>query len=143
MYNKILLPTDGSKASYDAAKHAIWEAKSCNAELIVLNVVESSKLPEMVPVEVEASLKKMLMEEGNMALEGVSELLDKSLKEINVSYIIKEGSPATIILQTIENNNIDLVVMGTSGKHRLDRLFMGSVAEKVVRNAKCAVTIIH
>jgi nucleotide-binding universal stress UspA family protein len=140
MYNKILLPTDGSKASYDAAKHAIWAAKSCDAELIVLNVVESSKLPEMVPVEVEASLKKMLMEEGNTALDGVSELLDK---EIKVSYTIKEGSPATIILQTIENKNVDLVVMGTSGKHRLDRLFMGSVAEKVVRNAKCAVTIIH
>ena len=83
------------------------------------------------------------MEEGNRALEEVSELLNKSPNEVKVSFQIKEGSPATIILQTIENNDIDLVVMGTSGKHRFDRLFMGSVAEKVVRSAKCAVTIIH
>ena len=85
----------------------------------------------------------MLMEEGNEALNKVSGLVDKSPKEINVSYTIKEGSPATIILKTIVDNDIDLIVMGTAGKHRLDRLFMGSVAEKVVRNAKCAVTIIH
>ena len=143
MYKKILVPTDGSKPAYDAAKHAIWAANSCNADIIVLNVVESSKLPEMISVDVEKNLKNMLMEEGNQALEEVSELLNKSPKEVDISFQIKEGSPATIILQTIEDNDIDLVVMGTSGKHRFDRLFMGSVAEKVVRNAKCAVTIVH
>ena len=58
MYKKILLPTDGSKASYEAAKHAIWAANSCDADLIVLNVVESSKLPEMVPVDVDVRLEK-------------------------------------------------------------------------------------
>ena len=47
MYDKILVPTDGSKQAYDAAKHAIWAANSCDAEIVVLNVVESSKLPEI------------------------------------------------------------------------------------------------
>ena len=41
-------------------------------------------------------------------------------------------------LKTIEKENIDLVVMGTSGKHGLDRFLLGSVTEKVVRSAKCS-----
>ena len=141
MYKKILLPTDGSEYAHKAAKHAIWAANLCNADIIVLNVVESSKLPEIIAVDVEHKLINMLMEEGNTALDNISRLLDKS-PEINVSFIIKEGSPANIILQTVEENDIDLVVMGNSGKHGFNRLLMGSVAEKVVQNAKCAVTII-
>ena len=142
MYKKILLPTDGSEYAHKAAKHAIWTANACSADIIVLNVVESSKLPEIVAVDVERKLINMLTEEGNTALDNVSRLLDKS-PEINVSFLIKEGSPASIILQTIKDNDIDLVVIGNSGKHGIDRLLLGSVAEKVVRNAKCAVTIIH
>jgi nucleotide-binding universal stress UspA family protein len=142
MYKKILLPTDGSEYAHNAAKHAIWVANSCSADIIVLIVVESSKLPEIIAVDVERKLIDMLIEEGNNALGNVSGLLDES-PEINVTFIMKEGSPASIILQTIKDNDIDLVVMGNSGKHGIDRLLMGSVAEKVVRNAKCAVTIIH
>ena len=128
MYKKILLPTDGSEYAHNAAKHAIWAANSCSADIIVLNVVESSKLPEIIAVDVERKLIDMLIEEGNTALDNVSGLLDKS-PEINVSFIIKEGSPASIILQTIKDNDIDLVVIGNSGRHGFDRLLMGSVAE--------------
>jgi nucleotide-binding universal stress UspA family protein len=143
MYNKILLPIDGSRPAYKAVKHALWVAISCNADIIVLNVVESDKLPKMIPVDVGTNLKNMLIEEGNEALDEVSELFDKSPTKINASFIIKEGFPSNTILKIIEDHDIDLVVMGTAGKHRFDRLVMGSVAEKVVRYAKCAVTIIH
>ena len=142
MYNKILLPTDGSKCAYEAAKHAIWAANSSKADIIVLSVAELPKRPELNSEDAESKLN-ISREEGKIALDEVSQLLDKSLGEINASFIIKEGSPAKIILQTIKDNNIDLVVMGTSGKSDLDKLLMGSVAEKVVQNAKCAVTIIH
>ncbi|MFU2191594.1 universal stress protein, partial [Methanobacterium sp. MZD130B] len=54
-----------------------------------------------------------------------------------------EGSPADSILKTIENENIDLVVMGTSGKHGLDRFLLGSVTEKVVRSSTCPVLAVH
>jgi nucleotide-binding universal stress UspA family protein len=141
MYKKILIPTDGSKASYNAAKHAIWAANSCGSEIIVLNVVELNKIPEIRVDEVKNNLKKMMMEEGNIALDKVSQLLDESTEDIKSSFIIKEGNPADKILQTIDDNDIDLVVMGTSGKHGLDRIMIGSVAEKVVRNANCTITV--
>ena len=51
MYHKILLPTDGSKPAYEAAKHAIWAANSCDADMVILNVVES-KFPERISEDV-------------------------------------------------------------------------------------------
>ena len=142
MYHKILLPTDGSKPAYEAAKHAIWAANSCDADMVVLNVVES-KFPERISEDLRSDLKNMLMDEGKQALEDVSDLLNESPNEINSTFVVEEGSPATTILKTVEDKDIDLVVMGTSGKHGLDKLLLGSVAEKVVRNAKCAVTVVH
>ena len=66
--------------------------------------------------------------------------------EMNVEKIrtlVKEGSPARAILETIDEEDIDLVVMGSSGKSGIDRFLMGSVAEKVVKSAKCCVLLIH
>lgn len=143
MYDKILLATDGSEYAHRAAKHAIWAANSSNADLIILHVVELHKLPKIDVLEDEVKIKDMLFEEGNAIFEELSGLLDESSRDIEVSYMIKEGSPANIILQTIEEKGVDLVVMGTSGKTDFDIILIGSVAEKVVRNAKCAVTIIH
>ena len=77
MYKKILLPTDGSEYAHKAAKHTIQAANVCSADIIVLNVVESSKLPEIIAVDVERKLINMLTEEGNTALDNVSGRLDK------------------------------------------------------------------
>jgi nucleotide-binding universal stress UspA family protein len=63
--------------------------------------------------------------------------------DLKVTLKTEEGSPADAILKTIEKENIDLVVMGTSGKHGLDRFLLGSVTEKVVRSAKIPVLAVH
>ena len=63
--------------------------------------------------------------------------------DIKVTLITEEGSPADAILKTIDKEHIDLVVMGTSGKHGLDTFLLGSVTEKVVRSAKCPVLAVH
>ena len=57
--------------------------------------------------------------------------------------IIREGSPAKTILEVAKEEDIDLIVIGSSGKSGFDRFIMGSVAEKVVNAAKCAVLVIH
>ena len=55
----------------------------------------------------------------------------------------KGGSPADIILQTVEDEGIDMVIMGTSGKKGLERILLGSVTEKVERNSKSPDLTIH
>ena len=60
-----------------------------------------------------------------------------------MTHIIKEGSPARAILEVANEENVDLIVMGSSGKSGFDRFIMGSVADKVVNSAKCAVLVVH
>jgi nucleotide-binding universal stress UspA family protein len=148
MYNKILLPTDGSKFAEKAAEHAIWIASNSGAEIIVLNVIETSSLVGLPAEDLIVRIKEMLKEEGRRSLERISEMVTEEEKELKIEDIkvtlkTEEGSPAEAILKTVEKEDVDLVVMGTSGKHGLDRFLLGSVTEKVVRSAKCPVLAVH
>jgi nucleotide-binding universal stress UspA family protein len=149
MYHKILLPTDGSKYAEKAAEHAIWIASKSGAKIIVLNVIETSSLLGLPAEDLIVRIREMLKEEGRRSLERISELVTESEKEyqmktaINITLKTEEGSPADSIIKIIEKENVDLVVMGTSGKHGLDRFLLGSVTEKVVRSAPCSVLAVH
>ena len=145
---KILLPTDGSEYANKAAKHAIWLASLSGAELIALNVIETSSL-SWAAEDIIARIKELLKEEGRKSLEKISELLEESeigwecQKKVKLTMVTKEGSPSDIIIKTVKEEDIDLIVMGTSGKHGLDRFILGSVAENVVRAAPCSVLVVH
>ncbi|NLU04838.1 MAG: universal stress protein, partial [Methanothermobacter sp.] len=88
-------------------------------------------------------LREMLEEEASRSLEAVKKLVEESGADIKLTLRTDEGSPADAILRTVEKEGVDLVVMGTSGKHGLDRFLLGSVAEKVVRSAGCPVLVVH
>lgn len=149
MYQKILLPTDGSKYAERAAKHAIWIAGHSNAEIIALNVVDTSSLVGLPAEDLTVRVTEILKEEAHKSLDRIEEMVTELEKEegfkkgVRLIKESKEGSPADVILKTVENEDIDLIVMGTSGKHGLDRFLLGSVTEKVVRSAKCPVLAIH
>ena len=147
MYNKILLPTDGSKPALKATKHAIWTAIQSNAEIIALHVIDMSSFAGLPTRESKKSIKELLVNEGKQAFD---EIVDLSIecreeydKEIKISFVTKEGHPIDIILKLVEDEDVDLVVMGTSGKHGMDRFLLGSVAENVVRSSKSPVLVIR
>jgi nucleotide-binding universal stress UspA family protein len=149
MYHKILLPTDGSKYAEKAAKHAIWTAYKSDAEIIALNVVDTSSLVGLPAEDLTVRVTEILKEEAHQSLDRVEELVEEFKKEESISKDIKliketkEGSPADVILKTVEDEGVDLIIMGTSGKHGLDRFLLGSVTEKVVRSANCPVLAVH
>jgi len=143
MYSKILLPTDGSKQANKAAEHAIWIARESGAEIIALTVMETSSLVGLPADDLIIRLREMLEEEASRSLEAVKKLVEESGADIKLTVRTDEGSPAEAILRTVEKEEVDLVVMGTSGKHGLDRFLLGSVAEKVVRSAGCPVLVVH
>ena len=147
MYKKILLPTDGSQPAHKAAEQAIWIAGKSNAELLALYVIDNSLFMGLPTEKAITRVKEMLEEEGRKSFDT---LIDMSLKckeelntEIKLVFMTKEGRPARTIRKTIEEEGIDLVVMGTSGKHGMDRFLLGSVAEKVVRTASCPVLVVR
>lgn len=147
MYKKILLPIDGSEYSEKAGEHAIWIADKAVSQIIVLNVIDTSYLRSIPQSDLESNLVDHFKAEGNRAVTKFSEKLQENQCDgtcKNVSFVtkIKKGQPADEIVKTIKEDNIDLVVMGASGKHGLKRLYPGSVTERVVRSAECPVLVI-
>ena len=147
LYKKILLPTDGSEYSEKAGEHAIWIADKSFSQIIVLNVIDTSYLRSIPQHDLELSLEEQFKAEGNMAVGKFSKKLEESqcdgkCKNVQIISLIKKGKPADEILKTIKEEEIDLVVMGASGKHGLNRLYPGSVTERVVRSANCPVLVV-
>ena len=62
-------------------------------------------------------------------------------KNVNLKTLIKEGKPSNEIIKVLKEEDIDLVVMGASGRHGLDRFMLGSVTERVVREAEKPVMV--
>jgi nucleotide-binding universal stress UspA family protein len=147
LYKKVLLPTDGSEYSEKAGKHAIWIADKSFAEIIVLYVVDPYYLRALPQPDLRKTLDKELTEEGKNAINKFSEELEKNqcngfCKNVKLTTKIKKGKPEEEILKIIEEENIDLIVMSSSGKHALHKFLEGSVTERVVRSSKCSVLIV-
>lgn len=139
-FKNILCPTDFSESSYEAIKVAGEITFHFGSELILLHVVSPVPLVPMgeepsafnVPLyehELEASSKRTLREIINQL----------EWKELKVRLIVLRGNAADEIIRTAHEENVDLIVIATRGRTGLDRLIFGSVAEKVVRLAKCPV----
>ena len=140
MYKKILVPTDGSEFAKKAGKHALFLSKVSGAEIVAVSVTENNFVNGL-PLDDEIyQLNQILKERSEENLKEFDELNDDDLK---ITHVIREGSPARVILEVAQEEDIDLIVMGSSGKSGFDRFIMGSVADKVVNSAKCAVLIIH
>ena len=140
MYNKILVPTDGSDFAKNAQKHALFLAKVTGAEIIAVSVAENNFVKGL-PLDDEVyQLNQILKERSEENLKEFDELNEDNLK---ITHVVREGSPAKVILEVAKEEAVDLIVMGSSGKSGFERFIMGSVADKVVNSAKCAVLVIH
>ncbi|WP_405270945.1 universal stress protein [Methanobrevibacter sp.] len=141
MYRKILVPTDGSEFAKKAQEHALFLAKVSGAEIVAVSVTENNFVSGL-PLDDEVYLlNQILKEQSEENLKEFDELNDNT--DLKITHVIKEGSPAKAILEVAKEEEIDLIVMGSSGKSGFDRFIMGSVADKVVNSAKCAVLVIH
>lgn len=143
MYKKILLPTDGSKFAEKAEKHALFLAEASGAEIIALSVIETSFSIGLPSDDTVFHINQMLKKETEKNLEKVEKMKEDTNSGVKITLKVAEGSPADVILDTIEKEDIDLVVMGSSGKSGFDRFIMGSVAEKVVKAAECSVLVVY
>lgn len=149
MYSKILLPTDGSKNSERAIAHALTIAEFEDAEIVVLNVVDSVYLTGLPEEDLITKSEMILEEESKKVTSRVEEIIKKleeekgsKSKEIKVTTKTIEGNAADVILKVSENEDIDLIVIASSGKHMLDRFLLGSVTEKTVRHTKVPILVI-
>ena len=122
-------------------KHALFLAKTTGADIYALSVTENNFVNGL-PLDDEVyQLNQLLKQRSEDNIKEFEEMDETS--GIKFHGIIREGSPAKTILEVAKEEDIDLIVIGSSGKSGFDRFIMGSVAEKVVNAAKCAVLVIH
>jgi nucleotide-binding universal stress UspA family protein len=131
---KILYSTDFSSYSNQAYFHAIALASTHGASLTVLFVYspDSAITPGSHGDEV---ADRRYWQEQLEQIRPVD-------PHIAVSHVLLQGDPATEIVRYSRDAAVDLIVMGTHGRTGLERLLMGSVAEKVLRDAACSVLVV-
>ncbi|ADB63794.1 UspA domain protein (plasmid) [Haloterrigena turkmenica DSM 5511] len=141
MTRKTLVPVDGSPQAEAALQYALKEFP--DAEITVLHVVQ---LPEgywSLFVESEAEFPG-----HERAEERARELFDAAEQRAAsvdhpIETTIEMGDPAREIVEYAVTNDFDQIVMGSHGRHGVDRLLFGSVAETVVRRAPMTVVVVH
>lgn len=141
MYKNVLIPTDGSNAAEIAVKQGIGLAKAIGAKVSGLYVIDTSTFIGVPTEAIWENMKGLLEEEGKSTLSRMEKMAEES--GVEHEMILNEGSPHKNIIQTAEEKEVDLIVMGTAGRVGLDRFLLGSVAEKVVRTAPCSVMVVH
>ena len=138
MYDRILLPTDGSDAGDRAVEQAIGLARETGGTLHVLFVVEDIPYaPEMMDDEVEDQLREI----GEGAIETIRARADEA--GVEVVSALREGAPHATITEYADEADADVIVMGTHGRSGLDRYLLGSVTERVVRTSEVPVLTVR
>jgi len=136
LYEKILVPVDGSENCNTALKEAGKIAKMSGGKITVMHVyprwstliVDSKEaLPEILKNEATNILAKTKKQARDYGFE--------------VETLLLDGDAVQEIVKTANDKHFDLIVMGATGKSNLTKLFLGSVSSGVLKNATCPVLI--
>lgn len=143
----ILFPTDFSNCAAQALEHALFLAKQTGASVHLIHAIvlhqedphnPAYHFPD--PVELQEKLGRVAKEMMHTTLQASSQ------NNENIDIIVEElrgYSTPHLILEYARSRDIDLIVMGTHGRRGLDYMFLGSVAQEVVREASCPVYTIR
>lgn len=142
---KILVCTDGSEHSQKALRQAAKIAASIEgARVSILYVYES--LPAKiygngsVPVYIHEKYRESSEEEGKQILAEAAKVFEA--EKITPEIILKEGHPANTITKISEEQNFDMVVVGSRGLGGFKKVLLGSVSNAVVQEAKTSVLVV-
>ncbi|NWF49063.1 MAG: universal stress protein [Ignavibacteriaceae bacterium] len=136
---KILIPIDFSDYSKSALKYAVNFSNFFKAELILIYVVEPVIYPPDFSMG-QIAIPSMNTEWNTRANEELNKLAKTEIPpEIKVSVLVKTGKPFVEIIETAQEENVDLIIIATHGHTGMEHILFGSTAEKVVRKAPCPV----
>jgi nucleotide-binding universal stress UspA family protein len=140
---KILVPTDFSNDSDAALRMALSIAATYQARIFLLHVISKQSLADYCLDQ--NLVDRFLNESIVFSNEKLQEVIDKNQQRGNIKVIpdIRNGQPYEEILKEASDRKIDLIVIASHGKTGLQKYFIGSVTEKVMKEAKCPVLLIR
>ena len=139
----ILVPIDFSEHCTQALDHARELAAAHDSELHLLHIVERGAFPSFYRMGEEAmfgetsSLRERAREALSECVDTDGEALDESVK-----FHVEDGHPGERIVKFAEENDSDLIVIATHGLTGVERVLMGSVAQKIIRDSPCPVFVV-
>ncbi|MFB6083263.1 MAG: universal stress protein [Halorientalis sp.] len=137
MYERILIPTDGSTGTAHVAMQALDLAEQYGATVYVFHVVDETASSLLDATGSESKLE----EEGRRAIERIDRMAQ--VHGVDTVTEIRTGDPASEVLDYADEIEADLIVAGTHGRSGVERRLIGSVAERLVRHAECPVMTVR
>ena len=142
---KILVPSDFSESSDNALKEAVDIAEKFGSSIVLLHVISSDMVQYADHYCLNADLMQQIEEDS---IKASRQKLEKEVNNISASrgveivFDLQRGVPSETILAERKRVGADLIVIASHGRTGLKKLLLGSVAEKVVRNAECQVMVV-
>lgn len=145
MFERILVPLDGSVLAEQALSPAIKIAEATGAELLLIRAVEMDPVLMLDPIA-RYNLRPVksieeLQKEAEQYLGKVKNI--RSVPGVEIDFVVERSDPALAILNTAQDEPCDLIVMTTHGLTGIDRWMYGSVTEKVMRHAPCPLLVLR
>ena len=137
---KILIPTDGSVHSACAAECGISVAKMLGAEIVVVNVIDEVVIEQFSKGTQRETVEQELKQDGQRYIKHILDLVEK--EGIKGQSLLTKGRPFEQIVHLAKELNIDLIVMGTSGRGGANKILIGSVTERVIEYSPCPVLVV-
>jgi len=138
-YRKILVAVDGSDSSKNAFRQACKIARDDKSWITVLTAIPLFE-DQFDVLSMKEKVSRTLREEGDKILAGIKKVAEE--EDAYIRIILKEGSPFEVILNSAEENNYDLIVMGRRGISHLERALVGSVTAGVIAHSRRDVLVI-
>lgn len=145
MYQKILVPLDGSSCAGTILPHVENLANCLESKVVFLQVI----VPVVIPVspegfsyiDVEEKIQEQVTQDANTYLAKVQQ--DFQDKNITAEVLVEEGSVVNTILEVAERESADLIAMASHGRSGLSRVFYGSVAESLLHQVDRPLLLIR
>ncbi|KUK45428.1 MAG: universal stress protein [Methanothrix sp.] len=146
MYRKILIATDGSDRSMKSSRHGVKLAKSLGSDVLVLHVINEMAISKVIASLLrkgtsEEDLRETLKASAERIVAEVAKMGEAS--GVRVEPLIREGDPASRILDAARVENVDLILMGSHGEGGITKRLIGSVAQKVLNWSDAPVMIVR
>jgi nucleotide-binding universal stress UspA family protein len=147
---KILIAVDDSRYADHAAEFGFEMARLCNAEVGLVNIIEPIIVPpagsdSITGISTEVSMvdeSEMVRIQKEAAENTVKRIQGQYADQLKITNFTEYGLTADGILKSAAEFGADLIVVGTHNRTGIDRLFMGSIAENIVRHSKIPVLVV-
>ena len=145
MFNKILCATELVKLDMNIIQVGVILAREFQSELIILKVFEdfmNKEEMEMLRVKV-GSISSEMTELASQAKKKMKTMINSlGVDELKINYLLREGLPSHIICEESQKLNVDMIILGTSHKSAISKLFSGTTAAYVIEHSNKPVLTI-